>query len=294
MIRVILGLTLAMSFGLVAFVQTAAAQGGTYDLPIQVINCPHIPTGQVFQDYVSQCEPGPGISFTVKDFNTDEILGSCETATVGAYAQCTIQVEIGSTVFVFEDATPEGYTNWAGPPPIDILEAAIQAREGPYAPFVNVLQQPDMYSVPVGAINCPALPGPDEFPWEDWQHACEPATGIRVVAQEGDNEIGSCVTEIFDAPEPQASAHCTIPVPYGSTVSVTQDVSTIPAGYQAVDPPVVVVTAPSGPDSTEQPGARFINVLGTAPQGGEEPPAAPELPSTGTGPTLKQLVSIFR
>jgi hypothetical protein len=290
MIRLILGLSLTLIFGLSGLVQPASAQDDTYDLPIQVINCPDEPSGVDFFEYVDQglCEPGSGLSFTVTDID-GEVYGSCESVVVGLYAQCTVSVPVGSTVIVYEDIVPEGYAVWDAPGWIEILEAAIQAGEGPYAGMVNVLQQNDTYSLPISAINCPTMPGPDEFPFENWDHPCEPATGIRFVAQVGTEEVGSCVTEVFNAREPQAAAHCPIQVPYGTTVTVVEDVTTVPEGYIAVDPPVVVVETPPGPGG-DQPIAQFINVQGT-PIGGESPP---QLPSTGAGPSLKQLVSFFK
>jgi hypothetical protein len=281
-----------------------AQQDDTYDLPIQVANCADYPNGQEFQGFGNQCEPALGLGFTVVDFNTGDVYGSCESEAFEAlYAQCTVTVPVGSTVIVSEDATPEGYTLWISPGTIDIAEAAIQAGEGAFAPFVNVLLQSETYNLPILAINCPAQPGPDEFPFENWDHPCEPAPGISFTVRAiGTGEtVGTCVTIVFDAPEPQSAASCIVPVTVGMTVDVIEDVSTIPANYQPVEPTTVTVTAPNGVDSTDQPEARFINVAGT-PSGGEPTTALPstggglttQLPNTGAGPSFNHLVSFFR
>jgi hypothetical protein len=275
-----------------------------YDLPIHVINCPDLPDDLSWEERIGQCEPGIGIEFTASHLG--EVEGTCVAEADGAIATCHVPVNFGTfEVYVSENGNtvPDGYYAIEEFVVLDIPAESTPAGEGPVATFVNELieappAQQGTVDLLVNAINCPDLPEPDEFPFDNWEHECEPAPGVGFFAQVEGVDIGSCVTAVNTAPEPQSVAYCTIPVNFGTTVVVVEDVSTVPEGYIAVDPPVVTVEVPDGPGG-DQPLARFINVQGT-PIGGEPTPPSdtgaptPQLPNTGTGPTLKQLVSFFR
>jgi hypothetical protein len=307
MIRLILGLSLTLVFGLTVGLPHAAAQDDTYTVSISALNCPTEEDAAAWSpaNPDSPCDQPLGVSFTAEDAVSGVEYGSCVSDSMppSMGIGCSVDVPVGAEAWVGEDTStlPAGYLPVTNP-----IVTAQPAEGGPAsANFINVLQeappaqQEGTYNLAIYAINCPTAPGPDEFAFSDWQHPCEPAPGIGFFVQQDGVDIGSCVTVTFDAPEPQATASCIVPVPFGSTVTVIEDVSTVPEGYIAVDPPVIEVTAPSGPDSTDQPGAYFYNVQGT-PIGGEpEPPSdtgdlTPQLPNTGAGPTLKQLVSFFR
>jgi hypothetical protein len=143
--------------------------------------------------------------------------------------------------------------------------------------------QDGAYNLPILKINCPTLPGSDEYPFEDWQHECEPGpgAGFTVTDAKTGEVLGTCVTAVFNAPEPQATASCTVPVAYGAAVVVTEDVSTAPAGYLPVEESVAV-TAPASADSGEPVEAHFINLLQD--QSEDDGPTT-QLPSTGSGTT---------
>jgi hypothetical protein len=140
--------------------------------------------------------------------------------------------------------------------------------------------QDGAYNLPILKINCPTLPGSDEYPFEDWQHECEPGPGVTFTVTNGNTGevLGTCATVVSSAPEPQATASCTVPVAYGAQVIVTEDVSTAPSGYLPVEESVAV-TAPESADSTESVDARFINLLQ------DQSGSTTQLPSTGAGTT---------
>jgi hypothetical protein len=143
--------------------------------------------------------------------------------------------------------------------------------------------QDGTYNLPILAINCPSLPGSDEYPFENWQHPCEPSSGVSFMvtdAATGD-ALGSCVTVISPAPEPQASAYCNVPVDFGAQVIVTIDPSTVPAGYLPVEDSDTV-TAPDSADAGQTVVAEFINVLQAETSGDG---STTQLPSTGSGTT---------
>jgi hypothetical protein len=138
--------------------------------------------------------------------------------------------------------------------------------------------QDDTFSLPILAIQCPTLPGADEYPFDDWQHPCEPAIGLvfTVTDANSGNSLGLCTTVLSPAPEPQPAAYCNVSVELGAEVVVTLDESRVPAGYVPVETSVTV-TAPDTAEPDDVPTARFIIV-----QQSDNGPTT-ELPSTGSG-----------
>src|SRR5262245_46347002 len=97
--------------------------------------------------------------------------------------------------------------------------------------------QDDTITFPILAIQCATLPGADEYPFDDWQHPCEPAVGLVFTvtdANSGDS-ITLCTTVLSPAPEPQPAAYCNVSVALGAEVIITLDESRVPAGYAPVE-----------------------------------------------------------
>jgi len=147
--------------------------------------------------------------------------------------------------------------------------------------------QDDAFTLPILTIQCATLPGAGEYPFDDWQHPCEPAPGLAFTvtdAGSGDT-LGSCTTVTSTAPEPQSSSYCTISIDFGAEVAVTLDASTVPAGYAPVETSVAV-TAPDTAEPDDNTAARFILV-----QQSDGGPTT-ELPSTGSGSTDRTRILI--
>lgn len=141
----------------------------------------------------------------------------------------------------------------------------------------------ETFTLPILAIQCATLPGADEYPFDDWQHPCEPSPdlGFTVTDAATDEVLGTCITAISPAPEPQPSAYCNVPIGYSAQVTVTIDSSTVPEGYLPVDESAAV-TAPNAAVAGNVPTARFMIVLQPDPSG--DGPTT-QLPSTGSGAT---------
>ncbi|HEV2108872.1 MAG TPA: hypothetical protein VGR16_11460, partial [Thermomicrobiales bacterium] len=81
---------------------------------------------------------------------------------------------------------------------------------------------------------------------------CEEAAGIAFTVTTADGvAVGSCITEDFGG--------CTVQVPLGTTIVVTEDVSTLPAGYAPKENPQTRQTPPP-PGAAGEFIAEFINV----------------------------------
>lgn len=76
---------------------------------------------------------------------------------------------------------------------------------------------------------------------------CEAISGIGLTfADEAGELIEYCIAEAADVPDPKA-AGCGVDIPFSSTVIVTLDESTIPAGYHLYSSNPQSFTAPDGP-----------------------------------------------
>jgi hypothetical protein len=152
-------------------------------------------------------------------------------------------------------------------------------------PSRSAAAQDDTFELSIVKIDCPSIPAENEFPFENWQHECEPGIGVNFIVADASTglTIGTCATDVFHAPEPQAAAFCGVSVPLGTTVIVTEDTKTATAGYLPVEESVTVTIPDELPPSGEGPQAKFINLLQT------------QLPSTGSGPSgVKHLISFFQ
>ncbi len=286
----ILGLCLASIFGLFAWLPRAAAQEGQFRIVIATCLGP-----------ATDCKAATGISFTVTDAATGAELGSCvsnfEPPSMGT--GCEVDVEVNDKVIVTEDVStlPAGYIPTQNPisavPPSDggpavvgsyhVRPAEAPGGEAPPSqlPSTGVgstanrsaTAQDDTIELSIAKIDCPSLPAEDEFPFENWQHECEPGIGVNFLVADASTGlvIGTCATDVFHAPEPQAAAFCAVSVQLGLTVIVTEDTKTATSGYAPVQESVTVTIPDQLPPSGEGPQARFINVLQT------------QLPSTGSG-----------
>lgn len=74
---------------------------------------------------------------------------------------------------------------------------------------------------------------------------CQPKVGasFEVATQDGE-VLGTCTTEAVEFPT-GTGAVCEVTVPFGITVVVTEDISTIPAGYAPLENPQTAETPPS-------------------------------------------------
>jgi hypothetical protein len=88
---------------------------------------------------------------------------------------------------------------------------------------------------------------------------------IRVTDQSG-TVVAECTSS-----EGDHAGYCSIQVPLGTTITVTEDLSTVPEGYAPTKNPIVVDTPPP-PGATGEWIKEFINI-----------PAGVTLPNTGSG-----------
>jgi hypothetical protein len=116
---------------------------------------------------------------------------------------------------------------------------------------------------------------------------CAPGSGIWFEATAPDGAVyGSCVTEL----SPNGlSGLCSIVVPYDTTVIVTEDIDTIPAGYAPRENPISVEIPPPPLDGPIN-GAVFVNLPTTGEQSSDDEDATGDaselptsLPQTGVG-----------
>jgi hypothetical protein len=133
------------------------------------------------------------------------------------------------------------------------------------SPVVSAQQEIDFR---IFNYTCPLDPGNVSVNAGNIPADCTPTSGVSfsVTAADG-TAIGTCTTD--------ANGVCILQVPNESTVTVTEDESTGPAGYVPRENPITTQAV------TEFAGALFINIPAAAPQ----PTAVPSLPGTGTGPS---------
>lgn len=109
------------------------------------------------------------------------------------------------------------------------------------------------------------------------QSGCRPADGTVFTATiENGDTLGSCTTAIADVAEPIA-AGCSIPAPYGVTVIVSEDPTTLPSGYEPASLSQSF-PAPDEPPTGEYGGVTFINLLIAS--AGDEMPAGTDATAT--------------
>lgn len=154
----------------------------------------------------------------------------------------------------------------------------------------------EMFSLGIVAVNCD-IQAPTNITVQE--EGCRPAEGVVFtvsVDMENGEGIGSCTAKVADVPNP-ITAGCSIPIPFGASVSVNQDPSTVPGGYEIVQN-AQKFTAPESPESGEAGGVIFVNLLQTDEGDGDEGTGEVEeeasedgdssvvvegLPSTGAG-----------
>ncbi len=158
----------------------------------------------------------------------------------------------------------------------------------------------DQFDLPIIKVNCTELPRaePEEIGISmafgtAGMEVCDPGVGVAfTVTDAATGEVlGTCVTQLYAAGAPTAG--CTVGVPYGTTVVVTEDVSTAPGGYLPRLNPQEVQTPPQPITDGIPPSAGFLNLLQQEPvlepteKPAEEPTAATQEtppPSAGGRP----------
>lgn len=134
--------------------------------------------------------------------------------------------------------------------------ALLLALTGSFGPGVAAQGISAEFVLGISAVNC------DDQPPENItvpQEGCEPADGaIFEVATEDGEDVGSCTAArvIEDA----ITASCSVPIPFGATVIVTEDEASIPEGYVPDENPQTF-TAPDGPPEGELGLPLFVNLL---------------------------------
>ncbi len=119
----------------------------------------------------------------------------------------------------------------------------------------------EMFNLGIVAVNCD-IQAPTNITVQE--EGCRPAEGVVFtvsVDMENGEGIGSCTATVADVPNP-ITAGCSIPIPFGASVSVNQDPRTVPAGYEIVQNAQSFV-APDGPEAGEVGGVIFVNLLQT-------------------------------
>ena len=91
---------------------------------------------------------------------------------------------------------------------------------------------------------------------------CEAAGGVTILVYEnGENFIGSCVTEVIDTPWGNQMAYCVVEgAPFNTTLHVSQDPDSIPAGYTPLESSYEVEVGNLVPGGGDQTTVTFIDV----------------------------------
>jgi hypothetical protein len=162
----------------------------------------------------------------------------------------------------------------------------------------------ELFDLPIIKVNCTELP-----PAESAEIAismafgtagmdvCDPGVGVTftVNGPETNELLGSCVTELNPPGAPTAG--CSVAVPYGTTVAVTEDLSTAPGGYVPLQNPLMIQTPAQPIADGIPPSAGFLNLLHQEPvaEPTEEPPAGPTLaPQETAEPVVARPAHIHR
>ncbi len=125
---------------------------------------------------------------------------------------------------------------------------------------------------------------------------CEPAVGVAIlVTMPGGGEAGRCTTEALTV-QTEEIGGCYIGVPRGAALVVTEDPTTLPAGYVPLENPKTIIAGPPpGCVADCIAGVRFLNVLEAQPtaspnpQATAAPPQPTQAPGTTTGGTARAL-----
>lgn len=135
------------------------------------------------------------------------------------------------------------------------LPVAMGAAAGPLA-----TQNDEPFDLPIVLLNCDRAPDPPYGPANPEPEGCQGMVGVgfEVITADG-TPLGACTSDIVD---PSPFGRCTVPVPYGTEVVVTEDGSTAAAGWAPVENPITLRT-PSGPGAAEAPRASFVNLFQT-------------------------------
>lgn len=226
--------TLFLLLGLTALRPAASAATLDYwPLIVQGVDCDADPN----LDPNAGCVPSDGIDILVTG-EGENFYGSCTLSPVtspngGTFSACTVPVPFGVTAIVSEDLStvPAGYLPLDNPQFFTTPDGPPEGEQGADVLFQNVLQggsQPQnaLIGLQIGVSNCETDP------------PCVGGDGVTVVVTgEGEVYYGSCVTE--PAVGEAWLAACTVDVPTNATVIVSEDLSTVPAGYVPEENPII-------------------------------------------------------
>lgn len=255
---------LALLVGLGSFVPMPTnAQSQDVTLSISSTNCPAETVAALGEQAPGQalgldgCLPAIGVAFTV-DNSDGERLGQCTTQTAnpnGSTSSCKVaSIPSTSTVIVTQDPTSleSGIIPDTNNPITYDLNTLGSDSVG--FEFVNTdesLSAPETETLayPVTAYLCDTDPGdysPNGGP--ALGGGCEPVADVSFsVALEADgSEVGTCSTA--------NDGTCTVNAPYGARVIVTEDETTVPAGYAVRENPQTDI------NSSEFRGRIFFNI----------------------------------
>ena len=144
----------------------------------------------------------------------------------------------------------------------------------PSAEESALLQAEDTFTLSISAFNCDTDPG------SSVNARCVSNAGTVVtVSLESGSLIGSCTLEPFETPYGGVASVCgVVGVPFNSTLIVAEDLTTLPAGYTAINSPQVFVTTDLIPGGGDQAVINFFNVL----QGQERTAVPNQVPESPT------------
>jgi hypothetical protein len=135
-------------------------------------------------------------------------------------------------------------------------------------PVVGASAQPARtFALSISANDC------DSNPRENQEAICAPSIGTVVsVSLDSGEFIGSCTLEFFESPNGGVGAACGVEgVPFNSSLVITEDPASLPAGYVPLDSPQTFEVGDAIPGGGDQTVISFINVLQEG-LGGEPPP----------------------
>jgi hypothetical protein len=243
-----LALILAIS-GLAGLNPVAAGQDGLVQLIISSVDCEDgVPA------YPSvDCVPTSGAVIWVVGADGADY-GSCVfvpqvSPNGGAFSYCFVPVPLGATVTVTldESSLPAGYAPLSNPQTVQAPAVPPDGIPSPHVEFVNVPQggddagggpiTPETFSFSISGYNCEIDPTSIGI----GNAGCEPNGGAVVtVAFQGGEVIGSCLLELVPTPYGTLASLCSVPgVPLNTTLVISVDGTTVPAGYVAVNSPQV-------------------------------------------------------
>lgn len=151
-------------------------------------------------------------------------------------------------------------------------------------------QEENTFSLGVVVVNCDVnAPAQITVP----EDGCAPATGIEINATDATGSvISTCISDVA-IPGESFTGGCSLEIPFGSTVTVTENMATVPAGYAPLEN-AQAFTAPDAPPTGFLGGPIFVNMLQ---DGGESVidtgsgVAEDGLPNTGTGASQPAITS---